>query len=134
MQYVMVFNRMVLIMDPWIGAAAVAAFVTFLIHTFLGGREIATPLLAATDLRRIPKYTSYYCWHMVTIVLLAMAAGLAWGGWSGDRAMVVAVFALAVAFCALSVAMVRAFRVNPWHMPQWSLFLVIAVLSGVGVY
>jgi hypothetical protein len=125
---------MVIIMDPWTGAAAVAAFATFLIHTVLGGREIATPLLAAGDLARIPKFTSYYCWHMVTIVLFAMAAGLAWGGWTGDRAMIIAVFALAVAFCALSIAMVRAFRVSPWHMPQWSLFLVIAILSGVGAF
>ena len=125
---------MVIPMDPWTGAAAIAAFATFLIHTILGGREIATPLLAATDLHRIPKYTSYYCWHMVTIVLFAMAAGLAWGGWAGDRALVVALFALAVAFCVLSLAMVRAFRVSPWHMPQWSLFLLIALLSGIGAF
>lgn len=134
MRYGMIFNRMVTIMDPWTGAASLAAFATFLIHTFFGGRKIAAPLLAAEGLRRIPKYTSYYCWHMVTIVLFAMAAGLAWGAWSGDRAMVVAVFALAAAFCILSIAMVRAFRVSPWHMPQWSFFLVIAMLSGPGAF
>lgn len=120
-------------MNAWILAAAAAAFATFLIHTFLGGREIATPLLAARDLRRIPKYTSYYCWHLVTIVLLFMALALAWGAWSGERALVLAVLLLSVSFCLLSLGMVAAFRVSPWQMPQWTLFLVISVLAGVGL-
>jgi hypothetical protein len=120
-------------MNTWILAAAVAAFATFLIHTFLGGREIATPLLAAQDLPRIPKCTSYYCWHLVTIVLLFMALALGWGAWGGERVLVAAVLLLSVAFCLLSLGMVAAFRVSPWLMPQWSLFLVVALLAGIGL-
>src|SRR6478735_10545487 len=64
-------------MNPWLGAAALAAFSTFLIHTFVGGRLIARPLLAARDLPRVPRLTVYYCWHMVSLLLFGMAVALA---------------------------------------------------------
>lgn len=120
-------------MNPWLVAAALAAFATFLIHTFVGGREIARPLLAARDLARVPRLTAYYCWHMVTILLLAMALALAWAARHPNPPLVALVLLLAVAFTALSLGLVVAYRVNPWHLPQWSLFLLVAVLSAIGL-
>ncbi len=120
-------------MNPWLVAAALAAFATFAIHTVVGGREIAGPLLAAHGLARIPRLTVYYCWHMVTILLLAMALALAWAARHANPPLVVLVLLLAVAFTALSLGLVAAYRVSPWHLPQWSLFLLIAVLSGLGL-
>ncbi len=120
-------------MNPWLVAAALAAFATFVIHTVVGGREIAGPLLAARDLARIPRLTVYYCWHMVTILLLAMALALAWAARHANPPLVALVLLLAVAFTALSLGLLAAYRVSPWQLPQWSLFLLVAVLSGLGL-
>lgn len=120
-------------MNPWLVAAALAAFATFLIHTVVGGREIARPLLAARDLARIPRLTTYYCWHMVTVLLLAMALALAWAARYANPPLVVLVLLLAVAFTALSLGLVVAYRVSPWHLPQWALFLLVAALSAIGL-
>ena len=120
-------------MNPWLGAAALAAFSTFLVHTFVGGRLIARTLLAARDLPRVPRLTVYYCWHMVSLLLLGMAVALAWAACHASPALVVASGALAAAFAVLSLGLIAAWRVNPWHMPQWTLFLVIAALSGLGL-
>lgn len=120
-------------MNPWLVAAALAAFSTFLIHTFVGGRLIARPLLAARDLPRVPRLTAYYCWHMVSLLLFGLAVALAWAARYANPALVVASAALATAFAMLSLGLVAAHRVKPWHMPQWALFLVIAALSGLGL-
>lgn len=119
-------------MNSWWVVAAVMSFATFLIHALVGGREIARPLLAARDLARIPRLTAYYCWHMVTIVLLAMAAALAWAAWYPNMPLVVLIFTLALAFMLLSLAFVAAFRVRPWYLPQWSLFAAISVAIALG--
>lgn len=120
-------------MNSWLVAAAVAAFLTFLIHTLVGGREIAAPLLAARGLAHIPRLTAYYCWHMVTILLLAMALTLAWAAWQANPPLVVLMSLLAFAFAALSLFLVLRFRVRPWYLPQWSLFLVIGAFAALGL-
>lgn len=120
-------------MNAWLTAAAAAAFLTFVAHTFAGGREIAAPLLRARELARIPQLTLYYCWHMVTITLLAMALALAWAALHANAALVVLVVGLSLAFAALSLSLVIRFRVGLWQLPQWSLFVVIAGLAGLGL-
>jgi hypothetical protein len=120
-------------MNLWLAAAAAVAFATFLIHTVIGGREIARPLLAARDLSRIPRLTAYYCWHMVTILLFGMSAALGWAALHANTPLVVLITALALGFTALSLALVVTYRVRPWYLPQWSLFAVIAVLAGLGL-
>jgi len=120
-------------MNPWLVAAALAAFATFVIHTVVGGRLIAGPLLAARDLARVPRLTAYYCWHMVTILLLAMTFALAWAARYANPPLVALVLLLAIAFTVLSLALVIAYQVRPWHLPQWALFLIVAVLSGLGL-
>lgn len=120
-------------MNSWWIAAAVMSFATCLMHVLLGGREIVQPLLAARDLARIPRLTAYYCWHMVTIVLLAMAAALGWAAAHPNLPLVVLTFALALAFMLLSLALVAAFRVRPWYLPQWSLFAAISAAIALGL-
>lgn len=120
-------------MNVWLLAAATAAFATFLVHTFVGGRLIAAPLLQARSLARVPRLTVYYCWHMVTVLLLAMAAALGWAAYAANAALVVLVVALSAGFTVLSLALVMQFRVSPWLMPQWSFFAVIALLGAAGL-
>lgn len=120
-------------MNLWLAAAAAVAFATFLIHAVLGGREIAVPLLKARDLGRIPQLTAYYCWHMVTILLLGMSVSLARAARHVNVPLVVLMTALAFAFTVLSLVLVVAYRVRPWYLPQWSLFAAIALLAGLGL-
>jgi hypothetical protein len=115
-------------------AAAVASAATCGVHTFVGGRFIAAPLLAAADLRTTPKVTAYFCWHMVTIVLAAMAAGFAWAALDARAAALAWLFTvLAVAFAILNLGLALAWRLHPLRrVPQWMFFAVIASLGLAG--
>ena len=117
----------------WLAAAVVSA-ATCGVHTFVGGRVIAGPLLAAGDLRTVPKVTAYYCWHMVTIVLAAMAMGFGWAA-TNPRGATLACFlaGLAAAFALLNLGLAVAWRLHPLRgLPQWIFFVLIAGLGVAG--
>lgn len=120
-------------MNFWFVAAAATSFVTFLVHLVLGGREIARPLLAA-DLQAKPKYTSYYCWHMVTITIAAVALAFALAalpGRTGDLALFAT--GLSLLFLLWNIVMIVSRRLRFLHYPQWSLFLPGTLLGIVGL-
>jgi len=119
-------------MNHALAVAAALSLGTWALHTFVGGREIAGPLLRS-GLHPVPKYTNYYCWHLVTIVLFAMAAAFAYGA-VVPAGRDVAAFALMLssAFAAWSLALVRWTRQPPLRLPQWLLFLAISVVAAVG--
>jgi len=58
-------------------ATVVLSFVTFLVHTFIGGSRVAGPLLKNTSLPIASKWLNYYCWHVTTIYTLFMGGGYA---------------------------------------------------------
>lgn len=121
-------------MNWLLAAAAAVSVLTCLIHLVLGGREIARPLLAADGLRRVPKYTAYYCWHLVTITLAGLALAFAVAA-RPDGSRDLALFATggAALFAAWSLGMIARFRLRPWHFPQWALFLPITALGLAGL-
>jgi hypothetical protein len=121
-------------MNPFLAAAAAASLLTCLVHLVLGGREVARPLLATEGLRRIPKFTAYYCWHLVTITLSGLALAFALAA-RPDGSRELALFATggAALFAVWSLGMVARFRLRPWHFPQWALFLPITALGLAGV-
>lgn len=122
-------------MNAWLALAALLAAATTLIHAILGGREIATPLLAAERLHAVPKFTLYYCWHLVTIVLaaLALAFGLVAIG-LGSRDLALFATVGAALFCLWSLGMVGLFRLRIAHFPQWALFAAIAISGTIGLW
>ncbi|MEM7546806.1 MAG: hypothetical protein AAF367_14840 [Pseudomonadota bacterium] len=112
---------------PFLLAAALS-FITFLIHLFAGGPEVARPLLQSSDLAPVPKLTAYYCWHLVSITLAAMSVGFLIPAVSGtDRNMAIMWTAIAAGFAVWSGLLVIWKRQPPLHLPQWALFLPIAV-------
>ena len=117
---------------PLAVAAGLSAF-TACIHAFLGGRDVARPLLQA-DMARVPKFTNYYCWHIVTIVLVAMALGFAHAA-VAPAAMIGAVTwtLIAAAFAVWSIALFLWKRMHPFALPQWALFAPIAALGVWGL-
>lgn len=122
-------------MNIWLALAAALAAATTLIHFVLGGRHVAAPLLATERLHAVPKFTMYYCWHLVTIVLaaLALAFGLAA---SGHASRDLALFATvgAALFCLWSLGMIGLFHLRIAHFPQWALFAAITLSGTIGLW
>ncbi|MEM1086766.1 MAG: hypothetical protein AAGH90_03485 [Pseudomonadota bacterium] len=109
--------------------AGVLAALTCLIHTFIGGREVARPLLSASDLETIPRLTSYYCWHLVTGTLALMSAGYFWLTWTFETGLVWGLLGLSVIFAILPFAITLKQRVSLSVLPQWVFFLPLSGLS-----
>jgi hypothetical protein len=120
-------------MNIYLLAAAVLSAAVCLIHTFAGGRTIAVPLLKSADLHPVPKYVTYYCWHIVTIVLAMIAVMFALAALqesSLDLGWVATI--LVTAFCLLGLAVPPLKKQKYTHMPQGWLFLPIMVLGIAG--
>jgi len=121
-------------MQAWLIAAGIASAAVCGIHVFLGGPVIARPLLQVRGLHDVARYTNYYCWHMVTMVLAAMAAGYliaAFRPAAVELAWASTIFA--ATFAIWSIALVVWKRQKPFDLPQWLLFLIVAGLGLVGL-
>lgn len=121
-------------MDPWFLTAAGLSFLAALIHLIAGGKEVARPLLSSVDMGTIPRLTAYYCWHVTTIVLLAITASFAWLTFHPQETglAVLSVF-LVSSFTLLSVALVVQQKLSPWALPQWTVFLAISIPASIGL-
>lgn len=114
-------------------AAAGFSLVCWSVHTFVGGRLIARPLVRS-DLAAVPRLTSYYCWHIVTIVLAALPAAYAYAALvPSGRDVAVLATALAGSFLVWSLTLVVWKRRRPFELPQWALFLPVTAAGVLGV-
>jgi len=120
--------------NPWLIAAGAATLVTAVIHLVLGGREVARPLLDSRDINPVAKYTNYYCWHLVSLTIIAMGGSFMWAAADTDaHAAAVVALILSLAFAAWSLALVVTAKQSFIQMPQWVLFCAIAALGYIGV-
>ena len=109
--------------------------ITFGVHTFVGGIVVARPLLADTNLPRASKWLNYYCWHITTVTILALAGAFAFSAIRGDRpeaAAFGAVFAALLSVLSATVALKG--NIHPLRFPSTSLFAGIAVLGGAAMF
>ena len=114
--------------------AGIWCAITWGIHTFAGGRAIARPLLAAGDLRDTPKYTQFYCWHIVTILLAVMAGGLVYAAFvPGSEDLALLVIGLALALAVWGLVLPKAVGQSFGEMPQGFLLLPIGLLGLAGL-
>ncbi|MFN8715863.1 MAG: hypothetical protein ACK50C_02625 [Gemmatimonadaceae bacterium] len=115
--------------------SALIAAGTTLIHAFLGGRDVAAPLLRSEVSEEI-RLTMYACWHMVTAALGLTAVALLLLGTATIQASVLALFlgilwvlfALVFLFVTLVVARPRGL----FRFPQWTLLLPVGVFALLG--
>jgi len=122
------------VQNIWLfSAGALAAFLA-LVHVFLGGPEVAKPLLQSNDMPDVAKYVNYYCWHLVTITIFAMAIGLIWDSVDPVQTGLAWMWAvIAVLFTLWSIVLVVWKGQKPFQMPQWLLFAPVAALAIVGL-
>ena len=120
-------------MNTWLFAASLAAACCWGVHTFVGERTVARPLIASPGLDAVPKWTQFYCWHLVTITLAVMALGLGYAAFvpaALDVALLIA--ALAIAFGLFGIVLPRRIGRSYAEMPQGFLLLPIGLLALVG--
>ena len=120
-------------MNIWFATAAVLSALICGLHVVMGGREAVHPLLAATELSPLTKFTNYYCWHIVTIVIAGMAVAFAYSAQPAS-AMDLALFAtgLAFLFTVWSLGMIARFGLPLLQFGQWLLFLAVGFLGLIG--
>lgn len=108
----------------FVGAALTLA-ITFVVHTFIGGRFAARPLLAAERLPRSAIWLNYLTWHMVTALIVVMAAAFCWAALhpeATDVAVVVMVLCAALSLVTVGVSLKAG--VAPWRFPSSYLFII----------
>ncbi len=111
-------------------AAAAINFFIFLLHVFGGGPPTVGPLLASNDIGRVSKMTNYYCWHLVTITLIAMSVCWIWFLIDANaREVAILATGLSIAFMVWSLVLVKWKNMKPFTMPQWLLFAVSSLVS-----
>lgn len=122
--------------NPGFALAALFALATFCVHTFLGGRFAAEPLLADKGLPVASRWLNYMTWHMVTALLVVMVAALGWAALGGQGAVqvVLLLIVLSGALSAVTVLVTLKAGIRPWRFPSSYLFLIILAcgLWGLG--
>ena len=114
------------VFNPGFATASVLSLITFGVHTFIGGRFAARPLLEAHDFHKASRWLNYFTWHMVTALLLFMAGGFGWAATSPDHFDVaVLLMLMAAAFSPLCVWVALKGGIAPWRFPASWLFLLI---------
>lgn len=103
------------------------------VHLFLGGREIARPLIHATALDPLVRHTQYLCWHFTSVAIACMSAFFVWAAVSGDQIIAIAGIALALGFFVVGVGLVMSMQEDHRKLPQGWLFLPVALLGILGL-
>lgn len=115
--------------------AGVLALAVCLLHLIFGGRDIVRPFLAADHLPSVPRYTMYFCWHLVTLSIAGMGAAFLVAARPGG-AESLAWFATvgAASFALLSFAMNARLRLSFAQHPQGFLFVPVAAFGAAGLW
>lgn len=121
-------------MNWFLFAATVVSFITFLVHLFPGGDKIAKPLLNASDIQEKVKLTTYYCWHITTILLFVMTCSYAYVGFRLNIPLTVVITTIAGACALLSMGLIVACKLKPLDYPQWILLTPISLFGILGLF
>ena len=117
----------------WLYAASALSGFTALLHIFGGGKSAAKPLLESS-MNDEAKYTNYYCWHMVTIIIISLSVCFLLAARNVEfRELAILSVALCFAFALWSCFLIYIKKQKPFVLPQWVLFFLIAVVGTVGL-
>jgi len=115
------------------GAAAIS-FAWFWVHLIIGGRDVGRPLRDGSEMNSTVRAIAWYCWHLTSILIIALALMLAAGAYYENSGLIWAGFLIALAMSALGIWTARFLKQSYKDMPQGWLFVPIAVLSGIALF
>ena len=115
-------------LDPFM-IAGVIMFLNACLHTFVGGKQIAQPVVENRTLPIAVRETMLYCWHVATWSLYASAIGFAYASWSGDSVWAVASGLVALGFAAIGVIRPLVRDVTYRVLPQGWLFVPVLMAT-----
>ncbi len=115
------------------GAAGAIASIWLAIHTIVGGRQIARPLVEAVELSPVVRHTQYLCWHFTTVAIACMVLLFLLAAITGITAYAISATVLAVGFFLVGVGLVIALGESHVRLPQGWLFLPVAGLGLAGL-
>ena len=116
----------------FVTAAAIAAFNTAL-HFYLGGQQIARPLLDAPSLSDNVKYVQYFCWHIATLTLAFQAVLFVSATIVPEPSYAIIGTALAASVGLLGLALPVGLRIGYRILPQGWLFVPVAAFGVAGL-
>ncbi len=118
-------------------SSGILGLITSAAHIVAGGKEVARPLLAST-LNDEVKLTTYACWHLVSVSLVATSLGLlaAGLGFIKSPSMVIFVSALWILYGIVFLVVTLRVAKPPGivRFPQWTLLLPVGLLGLLGVF
>jgi hypothetical protein len=95
---------------------------------------VAKPLLNAPAIEEVTKLTTYYCWHITTILLFVMTCAFAYVALlQFDLPLTIAITSIAGACGLLSIGLILVHKLKPLDYPQWILFLPMTLLGILGL-
>lgn len=109
--------------------ASAVSVLTFFIHTFVGGRFVASPLLEDRSLPRASKWLNYYCWHVTTVLIAFMAGGFLWLANNPHMPSLVFLGLLALTLSVLSAGVAKKAGIAPTRFPSTTLFAAISAVA-----
>ena len=118
-------------------AAAIVSVITFFVHTFVGGKFVARPLLADTQLPKASKWLNYYCWHITTITIVFLAAafaGMYLSVFPAELRLLIFLATFTSSLSALSIFVALKGGIHPLRFPSTSLFALIAVCTWLAAF
>ena len=121
--------------NVWWLLAAVAMAAIAALHIVGGGAELARPLLNQKVLGAAVTFNLYYAWHLVSVMLVAMALAYGAAAFSAShRSLGSAASLLALAFAVLNIVIGLQAGLYPWGLPQWVLFAPVAAVGFLGLF
>jgi len=120
-------------MNYWILSAGGLSALLFFIHLVGGGKDVHQPMLESDMSRVLKAYTSVI-WHAISAILGIGSLALLWAATLSDRGVASLVLLQYTAFAGLFLAYGYLRLKSIWVMPQWSAFIVISTLLGIGIW
>ncbi len=119
-------------------AGLVGAFTTFG-HFTMGAKQYLTPMLDA-QIDQVPKQVMHSVFHCVSVFLLLSTAALlaiGVGAFDEEETQLLVRFIAAnytlFAVWQIAIAVTSQIRNGMFKMPQWTFFILIAILAWIGV-
>ena len=111
--------------------AAVIMGATAAIHIFAGTTDVLVPMQAG-NLDLLTATVMEACWHFVSLMLILFALGLGWASRHEAQALTALILAALIGTAAIFLWLGMTRLGSLWLAPQWVLFLVPALLVGIG--